>query len=357
MNNKKKNIIKVAIVVAVLIVATIIYNVAGCTRRDIKTLTEVETKSNLQIMNFDGNILLLGYDGAKLLADNGQPTGEIDYPMQSPHADIRGDYMVLYDKGGKNVALYNGTHRCFTYESEQAIKKAKVNKDGDVLLLTDEVGYNFGISVLSPKGIVEYIWKIGDVYIIDADISPDGKKIGAAAISTETGVIQETIIFADIVKEEETARVVTGNSVPVAIKFADSGSAIVVSDNKAGGYLTNGVVKWSMGYGNRLLDAFEIDNSGNTVLAFRGIQNNTGIEMYTKNGSITGDYYSESEVKALSVNGRHIALYEEGKVSLINYSGKETASVETKKEYADILITDSKDIVLIGESSIDLLPM
>lgn len=357
MNNKKKNIIKVAIVVVILIIAMVIYNVVGCTRRDITTLTDIETKSNLQIKNFNDHILLLGYDGAKVMSVSGQQMGQIDNPMQNPHADIRGNYMVMYDKGGKNVALYKGVHRCFSYESQQTIKKAKVNKDGDVLLITDEVGYNFGISVLSPKGVVEYIWKIGDVYIIDADISPDGKKIGAAAISTDTGAVQETIIFADIVKEEETARVVTGDSVPIAIKFADSGSAIVVSDNKVGGYLTNGVAKWNKGYGNRLLDAFEIDESGNTVLAFRGIQNNTGIEMYTKNGSITGDYYSESEVRALSVNGKHIAVYEEGKVSLINYSGKETSSVETKKEYNDILITESKDVVLVGENSIDLLSM
>lgn len=359
-NSKKaarRNIVKLIVVILILTAAGIVYNIGGCSDPQIRSIYTAESSSNYQITEFNGDILAVSYDGAAIFSKTGTEKAKVENRMSNPHVDTSGEYMLLYDKGGKTVSLYNGTKRAYSYECENTVKKAKVNKRGYVLIISDEVGYNAGITVLTPKGIVEYIWKIGDVYIIDADISPDSKKITAAAISTDSGVIEENIIFADISREEETARVKNSGSMPMYVSFSDSGNPIVVSDDRLCGYNFSGEKKWEVSYGNKLLNSFEIDENGNSVLALSGIKNNTIVEMYTKNGTKAGEYVTETEINALNVNGKYIALCEPAKISVINYSGKLLDSVDTKKEYSDILITDRKSVILMGTGSIDLLEL
>lgn len=351
----KNNIIKLVVVILILVVAAIIINVGGCSRHEVSEIYTNESNYNYQIKSVGNDILAINYDGAKLLSVNGEERGTIENHTSNPKVDICDNYIVLYDKGGNTVSLFNGMKRCFTYECDQPVKNAKVNKNGHVVVVSDEVGYNSRVSVLSHKGIVEYIWKIGDVYIIDADISPDSRRVAVAAISTDTGMIVENIIFADINKEEEISRVKNEGSMPLYVSYTDSGSSVVVSDDRLCGYNSSGEQKWDVSYQNRLLNSFEVDQNGNTVLALAGIKNNTVLEMYTKNGSKAGEYVTETKLKSLHLNDKYIAVCEPAQVSVINYSGRLLENIATQKEYTDILITDRKNVILMSTGGIERL--
>ena len=351
----RNNIIKLVVVILVLVVAAVIVNVGGCARHEVREIYKNESNYNYQIKSVGNDILAVNYDGAKLISVNGEEKGTIENHTSNPHVDICGNYVLMYDKGGNTVSLYNGEKKNFTYECDQVVKKAKVNKNGYVVIVSDEVGYNSRISVLSNKGIVQYIWKIGDVYIIDADISPDSRRVAVAAISTDTGVIVENIIFADINKEEEISRVKNEGSMPLYVSYTDSGSSVVVSDDRLCGYNSSGEQKWDVSYENRLLNSFEVDQKGNTVLALAGIKNNTVLEMYTKNGHKSGEYVTETKVKSLHLKDKYIAVCEPAQVSVINYSGRLLENIDTQKEYTDILITDRRNVILMSTGGIERL--
>lgn len=353
--NLKRNIVRTLVVLLILIVALVIYNVGGCSRKTTRSIYTNESNYGYQIKSVGNDILAVNYDGAKFISVDGEEKGVIENHTSNPYVDICENYVLLYDKGGNTVSLYNGLKKNFTYECDQVVKKAKVNKDGYVVMVSDEVGYNSRISVLSNKGIVQYIWKIGDVYIIDADISPDNRRVAVAAISTDTGVIVENIIFADINKEEEISRVKNEGSMPLYVSYTDSGSSVVVSDDRLCGYNSSGEQKWDVSYDNRLLNSFEVDQKGNTVLALAGIKNNTVLEMYTKNGHKSGEYVTESKVKSLHLNDKYIAVCEPAQVSVINYSGRLLENIDIQKEYTDILITDRRNVILMSTGGIERL--
>ena len=353
----KYNLLLLFAVIIIIAVCVIITNIGNLSGKAVKSIYEIESNSKCQVNRYRDDILVLNYDGAKFLSKTGEDNGYLENLTSDPYIDIDGSYVLLYDRDASDVTLYKDKKKIYTYKCDMAVKKAKVNKNGYVIILSNETGYNCRVTVLDTKGEVCYIWKIGDVYVLDADISPDNKNIALCSISTDSGVIEENIIFANIDREEEVARAKKSGSLPLYIGFAGSGQVVCVSDDRLCGYNTNGDKKWESTYESRQLNLFYVDESGNTILALSGIKNNTIVEMYTKNGTKSGEYSTDSVVKKLDVNERYIALGESNKISVINYSGKLLNKCDITKEYSDMVILDRKNVVLMGNSSVDLLSM
>ena len=354
-NPNRKNIIKAAALIAIIIAAAVIYNSCGFGGGSLKNIYSAEVGANYRMTDSDGGVIIVNYDGAKLISESGEVRSSVENRMSSPHVSTSGGYMLMYDKDGYNVALYRDMKKVYLYECDRIVKNARVNKNGYAVLVSDETGYNARITVLTPKGKVEYIWKIGDVYVVDADISPDNQRLAVAAISTDTGVIVETLIFADTYKEQELARATAEGSVPLRIKFTSSGGVITVSDDKLSSYSSSGEQKWSVPFESRLLKSFDIEDSGNTVLALSGIKNNTIIQTYTKGGAKSGEYTTESEVKFIDAKGKYIAVFEPSKISVITFSGKLAEEYKTQKDFKEMLMLGRKKILLLGTDGIDLL--
>lgn len=346
---------KYGLVLIVLCVGLAIYNIRGCNRKIIENVYTFEGYSNYQIKEYRGDILTLSYDGVKIIRPNGKQKATLEYNMSNPHININGDMILLYDKGSNKLSVYDGTKKKYSYECDQKIKSAKVNKNGYTVLISDETGYNSRITVLDDKGSLAYIWKIGDEYIVDADISPDNKKIVAATITTNTGQIVENIIFVDIDDAKEKGRATSKGIMPLQVEFVENGNALVMSDSKLCGYDTNARKKWEGDFESSLLDKFSIDENGNTVVALRGIKNNSVIRMYTKNGKKTGEYTTETQAIHVDMNDKQIAVCEKGKVSLINYSGKYISGMEIKKEVKDISVISNNKVIMLCDDCIQLL--
>lgn len=351
----KKDVLKLIAIMLVIGILLVVYNISGCQKATVENIYTFENNSNYQIREYNDKLITVSYDGISFMSVSGEQTGVVKNHMSNPHINISGNMILLYDKNNKNLAVYEGSKQKYTYECDRTIKSAKVNKNGYVVLITDEVAYNSRVTVLNNKGEVAYIWKIGDQYIVDADVSPDNKKLVAATISTDTGVIVENIVFVDINKAEEIGSVHNQGDMPMTVEFADSGYAIVLSDNKICSYNNKAERKWINTFENKLPESFVIDDAGNTVIALKGIKNNTVIQTYTKNGSLSGEYITETQVVHMALNQKHIALCEDTKVSVINYSGKLISSTDIKKEVQDIAVIGNDNVVLLCDDCIQLL--
>lgn len=351
----KKDILKIVAIILVIGILLIVFNIRGCQKATVENIYAFENNSNYQIREYNGKLIAVSYDGIGFVSVSGEQSDWVKNHMSNPHVNISGNMILLYDKNNKNLAVYDGNKQKYTYECDRTIKNAKVNKNGYVVLITDEVAYNSRVTVLNNKGEVAYIWKIGDQYIVDADISSDNKKLVAASISTDTGVIVENIVFVDINKAEETGSVHNQGDMPMAVEFADSGHVIVVSDNKLCSYNQKAERKWINSFENNLPESFVIDDDGNTVISLKGIKNNSVIRSFTKNGSLAGEFTTETQVVHMALNQKHIALCEDTKVSVINYSGKLVSSADIKKDVRDIVVVGNDNVVLLCDDCIQLL--
>ena len=358
-SNRKqnKNLIKFGAVALALCLCLLVYNISGCRKTTVENIYSFENASNYQIGEYKGKILTVSYDGIKLLNLDGSQSTSLEFHMSSPHLDVSGNMILLYDKGNKNLVVYDGTKKLYSYECDQAIKTAKVNKNGYVVLISDEIAYNSRVTVLDNKGEDTYIWKIGDEYIVDTDISADNKKLVATTISTTTGEIVENVVFVDIKAAEETGRAKSSGDMPLQVNFANSGNAIVLSDTRLCSYDASAKKKWEASFESNLLDSFAMDEEGNTVVALRGIKNNNVIKTYTKNGTKSGEYTTETQVLHVDMNQKNIAVCEKSKVSIINFSGKLVADTEIKRDVQDISVVNDNKVLMLCDDCIQLLKL
>lgn len=354
-NSTGRKIVVFAIIVLAICAFLIIYNLSGCIDNSTENVYKFENDFNYQIDEYNGKIFALGYEGVKFLNFNGQQTDYIESHMSSPHYDISGNMILLYDKGDKKISVYDGINKKYSYECDQPVKNAKVNKNGYTVLTSDEVGYNSKVQVLDNKGQLIYIWKIGNEYIVDADIAPDNKSLVAVTISTDTGVIVENVVLIDIKAAKETGRTKVEGEMPISVSFTESGSAIVVSDTGIKLYDSKAREKWAVSFESNILQSFEVDLNGNIVIALKGIKNNTIIRTYTKNGSKAGEYITNTKVSYIDVNQRNIAICEESGVSVINYSGKVLSTTEIKKKVRGISLAGTDKVLILCDDCIDLI--
>lgn len=352
---KNKKLVRIMVVVAVICLCVALYCVNGCRKSTVDDVFTFENNANYQISEYNGKILTVSYDGIRFLNVDGTQSDMVENHMSNPHYNISGNMILLYDKGGNHLAVYDGTTKKYSYENDQPIRSAKVNKNGYVVLISDEIAYNAKVVVVNSRGEEEYLWKIGDEFIVDADISADSSKIVAASITTDTGAIVENIVFVDIDEAKEIGRAKNEGDMPLQVEFAESRSAIVMSDNKVSGYDTRAQKKWSNDFDSNLLSSYAIDEEGNSVVALKGIKNNSIIRTYTKNGSDSGEYTTETEVLYIDQNNKNIAVCEKNKVSLLNYSCKVMSEIDIKKKVTDISVINANKVILLCDDSIQLI--
>ena len=189
------------------------------------------------------------------------------------------------------------------------------------------------------------------------DISPDGKKIVAATITTETGHVVQNVVMIDIENAKELGRSIVEDIMPLRVKFTDKASAVVISDDRICGYDTNAKIKWEDSFENRLLNSYAIDEEGNSVVVLSGIKNNSVIRLYTSSGKNSGEYTTATKVSHVDLNSKYVAVCEYNKISLVDYSGKVVSELEIKKEVLNVSVISNDKVVILCKDCIQLLRM
>lgn len=324
---------------------------------DGQKIFTMENGKNYQFFYYKDDILALNYDGVIAMNTSGDEEYTIIAPMAQPCADFSEDYALYYDREGHTVLTYKKDRLCMKYETEHPIISARVNSRGYAVLITQETGYNARIMVLDSHGAELYIWQVGEGYVLDADLSPDCRRLAALSVTTEEGVLYGNITVVDIQNEEVLNKHASQGQMPLYVRYIRDGSLIMVAEDGIAGYSSSGEERWTVSYENRLLHTFDVDYGGNCVVALGGNQNNTVVTMYTKNGEKTGEYTSDTEVLSLDANGRYIALSEQNRVSVINYKGKVQAARDSQRDIRRILLLSGRTTVVIGRSYVELMKL
>jgi len=136
-------------------------------------------------------------DGAVAVDNKGNFLWNGSYEMAEPIADSCKDYVVIADKGGKRVHIFNREGLAGSLTMNHPIVKAEVAKQGVVaiLMMEDDISY---VEVWSKEGNllgekVTNMIKYG--YPMDISLSDDGEKVAATYLNINKGEITNNILF------------------------------------------------------------------------------------------------------------------------------------------------------------------
>ena len=197
MNVLKRTIIA-AVVTLLFVGGTALYmSLRQYTAYDIRASVERADTKATQFQEFQGNILKYSNDGAFYTDHNNEMIWNQTYEMSKPTVDFCGNYLVIYDKQGKDIYILNKSGLVHSIETNYPITQVSVAGQGTIAVLMDN----------RSKGLLSLYDKEGNVlvngaihsekggYPVAIALSDDAIKLGVSMLDVKDGTVKSTLAF------------------------------------------------------------------------------------------------------------------------------------------------------------------
>lgn len=236
----KRTVNIAGIVVAVLVLAVVLaWFVAERLWRyktyEVSWRSDVSNASSAGYVSYGDGIVVMNKDGATYYDKKGTKVWSAPYDMSNPKANVKGDYLLIYDLKGKNFAICNKSGITGSGTTSQIITKGVIASTGvTVLQLEDQdaslisyyrnTGEELAVSIRNPLQI--------DGYPLDISVSPNGQQLAVSYYSISEGVGTSSISFYDFEKGKEAA-----DRIVASFDYSENGAyvpkVVYLSDTKA----------------------------------------------------------------------------------------------------------------------------
>ncbi len=300
-------------------------------------------------------MLMIDAEGISALDKSGRGTFDIVHSSASPMVSVRGKYIMIADSFGKTVSTYEREKAVNQITTENEILCAKVNKNGYIVVATDELGFKGMVTLYDKNGSEIYKWHSGNGYIGAVDISSNNK-IAVSQIVTDKETVRSRIIIIDYKSKNDPKTVAEIDGIVAEVKYRENGRLSVVSDKSFRELKKNGKTLYTIDFEGKIPLFFNIDNERNLVFTFDSGLNSTIVESYSSRGKLRGSYTSGEKIQALDVNGECIVLAEGGAVLRLDPKGHIKKRIELKKDIRELRIfSDRNRVVIFGGSGAEII--
>lgn len=317
-----------------------------------------------RVMNYQDNALIWTDNGMTLLDKKGNTKWQIDFQMQRAMVEVRGHYIAVIDRDGKDAFVYNGEKQVYAVHTENKIISGKVNPNGALALLTEETGYKGKIEAYDPKGKLIYKWYSGTNFVTDMEISEDNKVLAVTTADIADGMVSAGVMFFRVTEEEAYFGEKIVDNLPVSLRIIGNKKVVLLTDAGLYGYNLSSGERWDYSFEGRDAEAFDLSSDKVFAVALldsepvNGVYGTT-ISLVNANGKLTGEYKLSESVSDLSVYDDRIAVSGGRSIAVVSSRGK-----EVRKDNAwnrDIrtmdLLSGKNEVLLSGGGRVEWVPL
>jgi hypothetical protein len=179
----------------------------------------------------------MAMDGSGVQLFNGM------FQMKDPVIDESGNYVVIYDRGSKNLEIMNGNGKTTSINIPKPIIKAEVANQGVVAVLMDDGDENYlnyylfdgdpSKPILETRTLTDT-----DGYPVDIALSDDGKKLVTSYVALNNGNMQSKVTFQNFGKigEDYSDQIVGaedfGQTLIGDVEFINNNTVCAFGDDK-----------------------------------------------------------------------------------------------------------------------------
>lgn len=199
--HRKRRVIIFASLLVLIVIIGAIYLIRLFNRsyQDYEVMDRVgNTEENLGgYLEYKGAVVRYSRDGAVAVDNKGNLLWNGSYEMAEPIADTCRDYVVIADRGGKQVHIFNKNGIAGSLTMNHPIVKAEVAQQGVVAILMMEGDTSY-VELYSKEGdpLGEKVTNMKkDGYPMDISISDNGEKVAATYLNIGKGEITNNILF------------------------------------------------------------------------------------------------------------------------------------------------------------------
>ena len=232
-------VVALAVVLLILLVITLIGRI-HYDSYEVVTSSVVEKTDNVSTYrSIDDEILRFSSDGASLLKKNLDSVWNVTYDMEEPEADWCSGAIVIYDRGGTDVRVFDRKGLIGAYQADRPIIKARVSKDGNVMaLLSDNEAAllryytSDGAEIASISSTMQTTG-----YPADFDLSENGLYLAVSYMAVRGDSVGTTLTFYDFssegraIADNVTAEARFDSEIAPVVRYEGNDRVTVIREN------------------------------------------------------------------------------------------------------------------------------
>ena len=126
------------IAVIIVLLAVLYFNTRHFNRAELVKVRDFVAEEGASCVNFDGNVLQYGPNGAACASKSGRVKWAVTYEMDQPIISISGDIAAIADYGGTTIYVMNTRKQLYTVSTSLPIHKVSASESGEVAAVLDD---------------------------------------------------------------------------------------------------------------------------------------------------------------------------------------------------------------------------
>ena len=300
----------------------------------------------------DGGFIVLGEDDLMLYSDNGNQLRSIQHGFARPSVSVGKTRFCLYSRTGTELRVENRSRTLYTKNFDQAILAAEIAQNNSVAVLTRSARYTGELIVYDREFAEIFHWYAtdseGTPYLLS--FSDNSKDIAVACLASSGGVLGLNIELLNVTKSEPTATISLQNCKGYQIKWVDSETLFVLTDQYCALYDKTGAEKAKYSYVGKSLQTADVQN-GTAALLF---ENGELLILDVRNGALKQTAQTSFvNASMVSVANKGVCVVVDHTVHMLGLDG-ETQYSRTF-QWEPVGIVNAKQLMILYGSEVDVL--
>ncbi len=291
--------------------------------------------------SYRGGLAVASRERLSIFSAGGRELFSSNHSYGNPALAVSNKQVLLYDIGGKQFSLYNSFSKVKEEKLDYSIYGADMAENGDFAIITKSEKYDSVIKVYKQSG-KSYTYSFSSGRVSSVALSDNGKQLVVLLSHSGGSEINTEIRLYSVGKDDFKSESISFSGVPYAVEFLD-GSIFVVGSrgvnvfssnlNLTGEYLSESEI---------YLYSFGEDNIA--VADVSGVGGKTRVILLNKRGKFEKEYNLDERLI-------DICLYEKS-LYLQSLSGFERINIRNGKSYFAEHIASGYDMIPIDKDTL-----
>ncbi len=323
---QKLIVLAIAVIIA-LVISQWNEVVSFLPKLDNKAYKTAQTDMGGHIIHSFGNknMAYIGKMGLVVMDKKGREKFSVNMVLDSPSIAVSDKKIAFAPKGKNTVFVVSSSGKITDFNTDDEIINLKFSDSGKIVAITNKKTYNGSAMVYSARGEPLFEWNAGTCNLLDAALSPDGRKLAVSVIYTGGTKFECSVMLFNIEKSEEPySEKSTGDNFISSIKWTDNNTLVIIGDKKMCALNGKGADKWEFDYEGKQLAAFCAEDKNNIAIALghSSLDKEYTVYSFTSSGRKQGEYVFEQDIENISTNENRILVTSKSGAQLINKHGR-----------------------------------
>lgn len=327
---------RIFLVIIILFVVLILYmlNNSRCEYYIYKEETETENNDNVQYEPFANGYIKYGQNGIEYQRNFGVAEWNIPVSFQNPFLVKAEPYILLADKGGNTLMLFDVNGQVKDFTVRYPVIQAGVSEKGTIEVILQGEGSNL-IQMYDVEGnlVADMRSSVDETgYPLTAAISPDGSKLVVSYLAIDGMRSKTTVAFYDFSRQLQTEGMSLAGGFDyedfliARLHFIDNNTLVAVGESATYYYDVSGEPEMkkeitfeqsieSIFLGEKYI-GYVLDNSENPD------EGRYRICLYNKSGGKKLDTDIDMNYDSIEMQGKQIIAVQNNECTIINTRGK-----------------------------------